>query len=92
MSRARFAAHFAAITGLTPGDYVATWRIGVTQRLLRKGTPLVQVAGAVGYSSTSALSRMFIQHVGQSPRQWLRQQQISSGDDSHGQLQHAPPS
>lgn len=92
MSRARFAARFAEVTGLTPGDYVATWRIGVAQRLLRKGTPLVQVAEAVGYSGTSALSRMFTQHVGQSPRQWLRTQQTRVGDDPHGQLQQSPPS
>mgnify|MGYP001951256137 CR=1 FL=1 len=53
---------------------------------------LVQVAEAVGYSGTSALSRMFTQQMGQSPRQWLRTQQTRVGDDPHGQLQHAPPS
>lgn len=72
MSRARFAAHFLDVTGLTPGDYLANWRISVAQRLLRKGQAMAVVADAVGYSGPGALSRLFAQHLGLTPRQWLQ--------------------
>lgn len=39
MSRARFAAHFRATTDQTPIRYLAQWRIGVAQSLLKKGEP-----------------------------------------------------
>jgi AraC-like DNA-binding protein len=39
MSRARFAAHFRNVVGVTPFDYLTDWRIGITQTLLRKGEP-----------------------------------------------------
>ncbi|HEX4872378.1 MAG TPA: AraC family transcriptional regulator [Nevskiaceae bacterium] len=74
MSRARFAAHFHAVIGLTPGDYLAQWRVSVAQTLLRRGRPLGVVAQAVGYRSSAAFARVFARQLGLSPRQWLRQQ------------------
>lgn len=72
MSRARFAAHFAAVVGHPPGDYLTGLRIGLAQRLLTRGQPLKAVAGAVGYGSANALSRAFTQRVGHSPMAWLQ--------------------
>jgi AraC-like DNA-binding protein len=71
MSRARFAVRFRAITGLTPFEYLADWRVGVAQGLLKKGEALKIVAPAVGYSSSAALTRLFRERIGQSPGEWL---------------------
>ena len=74
MSRARFAVHFSAITGDTPADYLASWRITLAQSMLRAGRPLKHVALEVGYGSPSALTRAFIRKIGQPPTRWLRQE------------------
>ena len=73
MSRARFATKFRDTVGLTPGNYLAQWRVGVAQSLLRRGKPIQLVANEVGYGSASALSRVFMAQVGQSPGEWKKQ-------------------
>ena len=70
MSRSRFAAAFHETVGLTPGSYLAGWRVTVAQDLLRKGRPLKVVANEVGYGSPVALSRAFRAKTGRSPREW----------------------
>jgi transcriptional regulator GlxA family with amidase domain len=72
MSRARFAAKFREVVGMTPGGYLGEWRLGVAQSLLRKGKSVQLVADVVGYGSASALSRAFRAQVGQTPTEWLR--------------------
>jgi len=74
LSRARFAVRFREVTGDTPADYLAAWRLMMARRLLVRGTPVKQVAQAVGYGSASALSRAFVRRLGRPPVQWLRQQ------------------
>ncbi len=71
MSRARFAVRFRDITGETPADYLASWRIMAAQRLLQQGLQLKHVAYDVGYSSASALTRAFVRKLGCSPTEWL---------------------
>ena len=71
MSRARFAAHFREVIGMTPGDYLSEWRLGLAQSLLLKGKPVKTIASEVGYASSSALSRSFSSRCGVSPREWL---------------------
>ncbi len=73
MSRASFAAHFRETVGVTPADYLANWRISLTQKRLREGRPMALIADEVGYESPSALARIFRRKVGASPRQWLQQ-------------------
>src|SRR5690242_2615944 len=72
MSRARFAAHFRKVVGVTPFDYLADWRIGVAQSMLKQGKALKIVAPSVGYASAAALTRAFNQRSGLSPKAWLR--------------------
>lgn len=72
MSRARFALHFKEVTGDTPVDYLASWRITLAQGMLRAGLPLKHVALEVGYGSASALTRAFIRKIGQPPTHWLQ--------------------
>ncbi|WP_035347056.1 AraC family transcriptional regulator [Edaphobacter aggregans] len=71
MSRARFAAHFRKIVGITPFDYLTSWRLGIAQTMLRKGNSLKLIATAIGYTNATALTRVFTQRLGMSPSNWL---------------------
>lgn len=75
MSRARFAVRFREVTGETPADYLASWRIMMAQRLLKRGIQLKHIAYDVGYGSASALTRAFVRKLGASPTQWLKRGQ-----------------
>lgn len=72
LSRARFAALFAQLIGVPPGEYLTRWRLGLARTLLRRGLPLKQVAAEVGYANASALGRIFSQRLGCSPAAWQR--------------------
>jgi transcriptional regulator GlxA family with amidase domain len=76
MSRARFAAAFRDIVGMTPMAYLSEWRLGLAQSLLRKGKSVQFVADVVGYSSASALSRTFRAHTGQTPIEWVKRDAV----------------
>ena len=56
------------MTGQTPADYLARWRIALACRGLREGRPLGLLADELGYASHSSLSRVFRQVMGVSPR------------------------
>jgi AraC-like DNA-binding protein len=75
MSRARFAAHFRQVVGMTPFDYLSNWRLGIAQTMLRKGKSLKLIAPAVGYANATALTRVFTQRLGVSPSEWLARNQ-----------------
>ncbi len=75
MSRASFAAKFHKVVGITPADYLASWRVSLAQKLLREGRPIALIADEVGYESPSALARTFRRKTGNSPREWLQLQQ-----------------
>lgn len=72
MSRAGFTEHFRSVIGMPPMEYLTRWRMGLACRLLRKGLPVKVVSGRAGYTSPPAFTRAFTEHVGASPRQWLR--------------------
>jgi AraC-like DNA-binding protein len=74
MSRARFAAHFREVIGETSGEYLASWRIMLAQKMLLNGKRLKYVVEDVGYSSASALSRAFTHKLGCAPTEWLKNQ------------------
>jgi AraC-like DNA-binding protein len=82
MSRARFAAHFREVVGMTPFDYLTNWRLGVAQTMLRKGNSLKLIASAVGYANSTALTRVFTQRLGMSPSEWLTRSQGRGKDAS----------
>lgn len=71
MSRSAFAAQFHAVVGQTPAAYLADWRLTLAQAALREGRSVKQAADNLGYASASALSRLFRQRTGKSPRDWL---------------------
>lgn len=70
MSRARIAAHFHACVGVPPATYLTTWRMSLARRYLSQDKPIPWIAEQVGYSDSSAFSRMFKKQVGESPRAW----------------------
>lgn len=71
MSRSAFAARFRTVVGQTPADYLTHWRLALTQSQLREGRSVKAVALSLGYANATALSRVFTQKVGLSPRAWL---------------------
>jgi len=86
LSRARFAALFAQLIGVPPGEYLTRWRLGLARALLRRGLPLKQVAAEVGYANASALGRIFSQRLGCSPAAWQR-----ADSQSHVAVVAQPP-
>ncbi len=80
MSRSAFATAFRDIVGQTPADYLTDWRVSLAQARLRDGTPLKLLADELGYANPSALSRIFLAKVGQSPRDWLHAEQARQHD------------
>lgn len=75
MSRSVFANSFRDVVGVTPGNYLQRWRVGLAQKSLLHGRSLKLIAQDVGYGSEAALSRAFKAHSGQSPREWRKAQQ-----------------
>jgi AraC-like DNA-binding protein len=57
--------------------YLTDWRMAVVQTMLRTGEPLKSIAPAVGYESSTALSRIFTQSRGQSPTEWLARRRFN---------------
>lgn len=78
MSRTVLATTFRHIVGLTPGQYLQAWRVGLAQQSLRQGRALKVVAAEVGYGSEAALSRAFKSQCGRSPGAW-RQAVLGDG-------------
>lgn len=71
LSRSAFAQRFKTVVDATPADYLANWRLTIAQAELRNGASVKTIADALGYANASALSRLFTQKVGVSPREWL---------------------
>lgn len=71
MSRSAFALRFKNVVGETPADYLVNWRLAIAQAQLRSGRSIKAIAQELGYTTPSALSRVFTQKIGASPRQWL---------------------
>lgn len=77
MSRSAFFERFSRTVGVTPMDYLLSWRMAVAKSLLRTGKLSIdEVAGRIGYGSASTFSTAFSRHVGQPPRRFARNASI----------------
>ena len=73
MSRSAFASRFKKVVGMGPADYLTDWRMALAKKQLHQGRAVKIIALDLGYANASALSRVFAQRTGASPRQWLDQ-------------------
>jgi AraC-like DNA-binding protein len=71
MSRSAFASQFKKVVGIAPAEYLTDWRMTLAKKQLRDGRAVKLIASDLGYANASALSRVFGQRTGMSPRQWL---------------------
>jgi AraC-like DNA-binding protein len=63
---------FHAEVGMPPYAYLENVRIGHTQRLIKVGKPLAEVAAEAGFSSQSHMTRQFKKIIGVTPGQYSR--------------------
>jgi AraC-like DNA-binding protein len=64
---------FRAEVGMPPYAYLESVRIRHTQRLIKAGQPLAEVAAEVGFSSQSHMTRQFKRIIGVTPGQYAQQ-------------------
>jgi AraC-like DNA-binding protein len=84
MSRANFAVKFRDTLGMTAGDYLSHWRLGLAKSLLKKGRPVSLVSDEIGYSSPAAFTRAFAGRFGQTPTSWVKESWQTEAVIEHG--------
>ena len=68
-----FARLFKAVRGMSPYQYVLSWKIRRAQELLRAGDlPLAAISDALGFASPASFTAAFKRAVGRSPREFQR--------------------
>ena len=78
MSRSAFASRFKKVVGTAPADYLTDWRMTLAKKQLTQGRAVKLIAPELGYANASALSRVFAQRTGMSPRGWLARNRENS--------------
>ena len=75
LSRMYFARQFRAATGVRPHEYVLRRRVERAQQLLTATSDaLVDIALSVGFQTQAHFTTVFKKIVGNTPRQWRREQ------------------
>ncbi len=83
MSRSAFSAHFTAIVGKPPMEYLAEWRMAKAGRLLRTTrAELKEIAAQVGYDSAAAFSKAFSRWSGRAPGAYRHDHATSSRNEN----------
>src|SRR5262249_59484533 len=81
VARGRGARHFQEKLGRSASDLLTDIRMALAANELKKPSMSTgAVADAVGYQSEAAFQRAFKRHMGITPAQWRKTQQISSAD------------
>ena len=71
LSRSQLHRKLKSLTGKTPTDFIKNFRLQRARQLLEKGYGnMAEIADAVGISTPSYFSRIFIEAFGVSPSQW----------------------
>ncbi|OLP00257.1 AraC family transcriptional regulator [Mycolicibacterium porcinum] len=71
---------FQAELGTTPARYVETVRIDVARAALDAGRPVAESARLAGFGSTETLRRVFVNHLGVSPKAYRDRFRTTSDD------------
>ncbi|MXN63792.1 helix-turn-helix domain-containing protein [Stappia sp. GBMRC 2046] len=85
MSRTVFAERFTGLMGMTPLNYVTSWRMHLARRdIVDTQNPLIEIAEQVGYSSEASFNRAFKRQFNVTPGEMRRSahrplQQVTSG-------------
>lgn len=72
LSRSTFFERFSAAVGITPMDYLLSWRMALARNFLEREKAITEVAALVGYSSSSTFSVAFARHTGMPPGQYSK--------------------
>ena len=73
ISRTGFAGLFAEKMGMTPMQYLSSWRMELAKQALAQGEGgIAEIAMDVGYASDTAFTRVFKKEVGQTPAGYRR--------------------
>ncbi len=72
LSRSSFFQRFSAALGVTPMDYLLSWRMALAKRFLEQKKAITEVAALVGYSSSSTFTVAFTRHTGMPPGQYSK--------------------
>ncbi|MCB9745362.1 MAG: AraC family transcriptional regulator [Alphaproteobacteria bacterium] len=78
LSRSRFHEVFRERMGVSPGDWLVTWRVAVAQDAIRKGANLQEAADRAGYSTQATFGRAFKRVTGQPPGAWRAELRAAS--------------
>jgi AraC-like DNA-binding protein len=79
LSRTTFFERFSRAVGVTPMEYLLTWRMALAKDLLRRNKGrIAEIAERVGYGSASTFSVAFTRHVGRPPAQYAREEQAAA--------------
>ena len=71
LSRSYLAAQFRAATGCRPHEYVLEQRVEQAKAMLAEsGTPIIEVALAVGFQTQAHFSTVFKRLAGMTPARW----------------------
>lgn len=73
LSRSAFFDRFTRAVGMSPMDYLLSWRMALAKDLLRRENIAIDaVAERIGYASASTFSTAFSKHVGEPPGRYAR--------------------
>lgn len=72
LDRFTLARGFRRVFGTAPHRYLIARRIRAARRLILEGTPLAEIAAAVGFADQSHLNRHFKAHTGMTPGRYAR--------------------
>ena len=71
LSRTNFATRFSEKLGITPMQYVTSWRMQIARSaLIERNVSVAEAADLCGYASEAAFSRAFKKEIGNSPAEY----------------------
>ncbi|MFZ6871885.1 AraC family transcriptional regulator [Undibacterium sp. Di27W] len=80
LSRSTFFERFSRTVGITPMEYLQTWRMAKAKKMLaQQEASITEIAEHVGYGSASAFSVAFTRHVGMPPTHFAREAMKTAG-------------